>query len=63
MQTLKDIFMREDERLHLRNGAIVISIVIVFVIVAITLSQMRFGTPDTISDENVPTMQQNANNE
>ena len=64
MQTLKEIFMREDEKLNLRNGAITIFIVISFVIVAMTISEMRFDAPDTASQENVPTTtQQSANNE
>lgn len=55
MQTLKEIFMREDERLNLRNGAICILIVASLIIVVFALSELRFGTQDTSLQKDAPT--------
>lgn len=59
MQTLKDVFKRENERAHLKNGAICISIVILVVLLAFGLKGIHFAlqqspeTPPTsvITDE------------
>ncbi|MGA1198162.1 MAG: hypothetical protein ACO36I_16880 [Candidatus Latescibacterota bacterium] len=43
MQTLKDVLKRENERVHLKNGAICISIVIIVVLLAFGLKGMHFA--------------------
>ena len=43
MQTLKDIFKREDERLNLKNGAICISIVVLIVLLAFGFKGLNFA--------------------
>ncbi|MDP6042767.1 MAG: hypothetical protein QGG64_29730 [Candidatus Latescibacteria bacterium] len=62
MQTLKEIFRREDERLNLLNGAIVIFIVVSFIILAFALSEMRFGALDTSSQKDAPAPSQDSGN-
>ena len=42
MQTLKDIFKREDERVNIRNMALCISIVVLVVFLAFGLKGMHF---------------------
>ena len=61
MQTLKDVFKRENERAHLKNGAICISIVIIVVLLAFGLKGMHFAfqqspatTPATVITDEAP---------
>ena len=61
MQTLKDVFKRESERTHLKNGAICIAIVILVVVLAFGFKGMHFAfqqspasTPATVTTDEAP---------
>jgi len=43
MQTLKEVFSREEERIHIRNGALCISIVVLVVLLAFGLRGLHFA--------------------
>lgn len=43
MQTLKDVFKREDERMNVRNVALCVSIVVFIVFLAFGLRGMHFA--------------------
>lgn len=43
MQTLKDVLSRENERIHIRNGAVCISIVVLVVLLAFGLQGIHFA--------------------
>ncbi|MDA0711871.1 MAG: hypothetical protein O3B73_16860 [bacterium] len=62
MQTLKDVFKREAERNHLKNGAICIAIVIVVIFLAFGVGGLRFSfeqSPGAPSATHIPDGQGN----
>jgi len=62
MQTLKDVFKREDERVNLKNGAIVISIVIIVVLLAFGLKGMHFAFQQSPTTTSTPVITNSENN-
>ena len=63
MQTLKDVFRREDERLNLVNMGLCIALVVLLVVVAFGMREMRFAVQKSPVEKPVPTSTQTASEE
>ena len=55
MQTLREVFWREDERLNLVNTAICIALVVLLVVVVFGLGELRLAVQNNPSEKPVPT--------
>ena len=54
MQTLKDVFRREDERLNLVNMGICIALVVLLVVVVFGIREMRFAVQQSPVEQAAP---------
>ena len=63
MQTLKDVFRREDERLNLVNMSLCIAIVVLLVVMAFGIREMRFAVQKSPVEQPAQTSTQTTSSE